>query len=166
MTRRTIFNVRKPGEFLEARKLFEEYAQDIGIDLGFQNFEDELEALPSIYSPPAGCLLLARDNGLIAGCVGVRLFEAEVCEMKRLYVRPSLRGRAIGRSLVTAIVERARGLGYRRMVLDTLASMTPARQLYRSLGFCETDPYYENPIENAVYMSLDLAGDSSSGGGS
>ena len=145
-----------PDEFCEARKLFEEYAECIGLDLGFQNFARELEELEKMYATPAGCLLLASQLGLIVGCVGLRRFEGEICEMKRLYVHPSVQGQGLGRALAGAAIGQARKLGYRLMVLDTLASMKPARKLYRSLGFRETDPYYDNPIEGAVYMELDL----------
>ena len=146
-----------PDEFCEARKLFEEYAEGIGLDLGFQNFARELEELEKMYAPPAGCLLLASQLELIVGCVGLRRFEGEICEMKRLYVQPSVQGQGLGRALAGAAIRQARKLGYRLMVLDTLASMKPARKLYRSLGFRETDPYYDNPIEGAVYMELDLS---------
>ena len=164
MTQTVIANARTPAEFLEARKLFEEYVEDIGLDLGFQNFAAELEALPGMYGPPKGCLLLARRNGAIVGCVALRPLEAQICELKRLYVRPSRRGQGIARELARTLIGRAKELGYKRMVLDTLASMTPARELYRSLGFSETEPYYENPIEDAVYMELDLS--QLAGGGS
>ena len=156
LTQTIITNAGTPAEFREARKLFEEYAEDVGLDLDFQNFARELEELARMYAPPVGCLLLASRLGLIAGCIGLRRFDREVCEMKRLYVQPSGRGQGVGRALVTAAIGRARQLGYRRMVLDTLASMKPARTLYRSLGFRETDPYYDNPIEDAVYMELNL----------
>ncbi len=156
MTQTVITIAATADEFHEARRLFEEYAVAIDLDLCFQNFAEELEELALMYGPPAGCLLLARQLGLIVGCVGLRRFEGEVCEMKRLYVQPWVQGHGTGRALAIAVIGQARQLGYKRMLLDTLASMTPARKLYRSLGFRETDPYYDNPIEGAVYMELDL----------
>ncbi len=151
-----IANAQTPAEFLEARRLFEEYVEEIGLDLSFQNFASELEALPDVYGPPKGCLLLARRNGAIVGCVALRPFEKQICELKRMYVRPSARGQGVARELVRTLIGRAKEMGYNRMVLDTLASMLPARELYRSLGFGEVAPYYENPIEDVVYMKLDL----------
>ena len=159
MAENVIADCETAEEFLAARKLFEEYATELGIDLGFQNFAAELKKLRVTYAPPRGCLLLARRDEVVVGCVALRPFEDDVCEMKRLYVRPGARGLNLGRELATEVIARARRSGYRRMALDTLAWMTPARSLYRSLGFHEIAPYYENPIQAAVYMELDLRGD-------
>jgi putative acetyltransferase len=146
------------GEQVEvARELFKEYAAALGINLCFQNFEQELAGLPGAYAPPGGRLLLASHEGEVAGCVGLRRIGAETCEMKRLYLRPSFRGCGMGRSLALKIIEEARSLGFRRMCLDTLPSrMGEAIQMYRSLGFREIEPYYHNPVEGALFMELSL----------
>lgn len=146
------------ADFAAARVLFEEYAAQLRIDLCFQGFPAELERLPAIYSPPSGCLLLARCAHLPepVGCVGVRRLSADDCEMKRLYVRPAARGLLLGRRLAEGVAGRARALGYSRMYLDTLAEMTAARTLYGSMGFRETAPYYRNPSADVVYLQLDL----------
>jgi ribosomal protein S18 acetylase RimI-like enzyme len=152
-----IFRAETDDHFEQARVLFEEYAASLGVDLCFQGFDDELADLRGQYSPPTGCLLLATHEGEPAGCVALRKFDGDVCEMKRLYLRPPFRGLRLGRTLAQRIIEAAVGLGYRRMRLDTLPSMREAQALYKSLGFRETDAYRFNPIAGTVYMEMDLA---------
>ena len=130
------------------RTLFREYVDSLGVDLSFQGFEEEVAALPAGYD----VLLVAGTDG----CVGVRPFEEGVCEMKRLYVRPSARGTGLGRRLAFAAVEHARALGYRTMRLDTMPSMGAAQALYESLGFVEIPPYRHNPVAGARFMALRL----------
>jgi ribosomal protein S18 acetylase RimI-like enzyme len=136
----------------EIRTMLREYAAWLEVDLCFQNFEQELAALPGEYAPPAGRLLIAEG----AGCVALRPIDEQICEMKRLYVRPEHRGSGLGRRLVTALVEEARGIGYRRMRLDTMPKMDRAQGLYASLGFREIEAYRFNPEPGARFLELDL----------
>jgi GNAT superfamily N-acetyltransferase len=139
-----------------ARDLFEEYAASLGFDLAFQGFPAELAGLPGEYAPPAGRLLLAECDGRLAGCAALRPMGGGACEMKRMYVRPEFRGRGIGRLLAVTLIEEARGIGYERMLLDTIAFMKEAIVLYRSLGFREIAPYRHNPVAGAAFLHLAL----------
>jgi len=141
----------------QARELFQEYAQSLGVNLCFQNFEQELAGLPGHYAPPGGRLLLAEYDGQLAGCVALHKWEDGVCEMKRLYLRPSFRGKGLGRAIAEKIIAEARSIGYRRMRLDTIEPlMKDAVEMYRKLGFREIAPYRPNPIAGAMYMELQL----------
>lgn len=151
-----IIRVRGGEPLKHARLLFEEYRAELGIDLCFQNFDEELKNLPAGYVPPTGSLLLAAINKKIAGCVGVRKLDEQTCEMKRLYVRPQFRGGKTGRQLVEFVIEEAQQLGYRQMRLDTLPTMVRARTLYESLGFKRIAPYRFNPETGTIFMELDL----------
>jgi ribosomal protein S18 acetylase RimI-like enzyme len=152
----TIVDAMAVDDGLTVRRLFEEYAASLGLDLCFQGFSEELAGLPGNYAPPGGRLLLALQNGKPAGCVALRPLEPAVCEMKRLYVRPSFRAHGIGRILIDRVVQEARQAGYHQMRLDTLPSMSAAQALYRRFGFQEIPPYHNNPIAGAVFLELQL----------
>lgn len=136
--------------------LFVEYSSDLEVDLTFQNFERELANLPGDYSPPTGCLLLAMVEKNAAGCVALRRLQNDVCEMKRLYVKPEFRNMKIGKALTKAAIGEAKRLAYKRMRLDSLPSMKEAQSLYKSLGFERITPYRFNPAEGTVFMELSL----------
>jgi ribosomal protein S18 acetylase RimI-like enzyme len=154
---KAIFQATSPEQVEAARQLFEEYAASLGFHLCFQSFDKELAGLPGDYAPPDGRLLLAEHEGKIAGCVALHKLSDGVCEMKRLYVRPEFRGKALGRALTERVIQEARAMGYTRMRLDTIVGkMDPAIALYRALGFQEVAPYRENPIVGAIYMELKL----------
>ena len=139
-------------EIAIAAALFREYAASLGVDLSFQRFEEELASLPGDYAPPHGRLLLAGE----LGCVALRPFEGEICEMKRLYVRPAARGTGLGRALVQRVIDEACAIGYRRMRLDTLPSMIEAAAMYRAFGFREIEAYRFNPVEGTKCFELEL----------
>jgi ribosomal protein S18 acetylase RimI-like enzyme len=141
---------------VDVKTLFTEYAASLGIDLGYQNFDDEFASLPSKYALPYGRLYLAFVDGALAGCIAMRKLNETRAEMKRLYVRPDFRGAKLGLSLVTKVIEDAREIGYRELVLDTLATMNRAQDLYRGLGFVETQAYYDTPVEGTVFLRLAL----------
>lgn len=144
-------------DIARAKTLFLEYANSLGFSLCFQGFDRELAELPGRYAPPAGALFLARGNGDLAGCIALRaLPEDATCEMKRLYVRDAFRGRGLGRLLAEKAIAEARRIGYARMRLDTLPTMTRAIPMYRKLGFVEIEPYTVNPVEGALFFEKTL----------
>lgn len=149
-----------PRDIDELRGLFREYAQGLGVDLCFQQFDLELAGLPGEYAPPHGALLTAKVDGKLAGCCAIRPLDAadypNACEMKRLYVRKDFRAMGLGRQLAEAALDAARQAGYSCVLLDTLDDMEAARALYQELGFHEIPPYYHNPIPGAHYLKAAL----------
>jgi ribosomal protein S18 acetylase RimI-like enzyme len=136
------------------RALLREYAESLGTHICFQAFDRELADLPGEYAPPRGRLLVARDSDRLAGCVALRPLPGLGGELKRLYVRPAHRGTGLGRRLAGRVIEEAAAIGYARLFLDTLPSMTEAAGLYRALGFRPVEPYLANPVPGAVCMAL------------
>ena len=145
-----------PDDFATARRLFQEYAATLGIDLDFQGFAAEVAQLPGKYAPPAGRLLLAWLGSEAVGCIALRAIDARSCEMKRLYVQPRARGTQLGRQLALRICQEARDAGYARICLDTLPSMAAAQGLYATLGFVPIAPYVFNPVAGTQFLALEL----------
>lgn len=154
----TIQPVRSASDLEATKALFNAYAASLGVNLSYQNFVEEMAAMPGKYAPPKGELLLARGpDGAALGCVGLRpLAEAGTCEMKRLYVTPDGRGLGLGKALAARVVEEARRIGYRRMLLDTLPSLATAVTLYDRMGFARIPAYYDTPIPGTIFMALAL----------
>jgi putative acetyltransferase len=145
------------SELKLAKKITEDYISWLGIDLTFQKVEDELAGFNEMYSPPDGCYLIAfAENGETAGGVGLRRFEAGICEMKRLYVYPEYLRKGLGEALCRELIIQAKKLGYEKMRLDTIGKLKAANRLYDKLGFYEIEPYRENPDKTARFMEYKL----------
>ena len=140
----------------EVRLLFGEYVTMLGVELDFQNYEDELARLPGDYALPRGRLYLAGWEGQLAGCVALKPYEGTACELKRLFVRPEFRGKRIGRALMEKVIADARGIGYSMALLDTMGFLADSVALYKKLGFTETLPYRYNPLSDAMFFKLEL----------
>lgn len=136
----------------EVRALIKEYSERLGRDLSFQNIEDELKNPAHKYTPPEGEILVAMDKGEVLGMVAYHRHSSVCCEMKRLYVCPKARGMHLGTALVTEIMEHAKKAGYKEMVLDTIEPLKTAISLYKKHGFAECEAYYNNPMEDVIYM--------------
>ncbi len=154
----TIHQITHSSDELDIiRILFCEYSDDLNENLCFQSFDDELKNPLKKYGEPDGCLLLAQWNNEAAGCIALQpLTQTGVCEMKRLYVRPSYRKQGIADELVKVLLEKATKKGYHTMVLDTLVRLQAAIRLYSKYGFANTSAYYNNPLPNVVYMAKEL----------
>lgn len=152
----SILQASSPGHYARARKIIEDYQRWLGIDLCFQNFQDELASLPAMYGPPKGAILLAEMDGEDAGCVALRDMGAGVAEMKRLYVAPDYRGLGIGRSLTEEFISVAQRLGYSAIRLDTIPRLGVAYTIYQKFGFRKIARYNNNPDPDTIYLELAL----------
>ena len=143
-------------EFEDGRNLFQQYAESLDLDLGFQDFSNELKTIDKQYNKPKGALLLAYKNSIPVGCVGIREFDKDAAELKRMHVKTEYRKYKIGMKLLELIIEIAKELNYKSIRLDTLPTMTIAQNLYRSFGFSEIPPYRFNPFNGTVFMEKKL----------
>lgn len=155
-----------PSDIPDVRRMLQEYVRWIGLDLAFQEIDDELDGLPGDYAPPNGALFVVGKSDRLLAMIGLRALEERAClagaydakagEMKRLYVRPEARGRGLAKKLVAHVLEEARRLRYSEIRLDTLPMMADAQTLYVSLGFHDIEPYYDTPIVGTRFMSKEL----------
>ncbi|MCI5046851.1 MAG: GNAT family N-acetyltransferase [Aquisalinus sp.] len=158
----TLKPARSASDLALAARLFREYAAELGEDLCFQGFAEELASLPGRYAPPKGEILLARlDDALPVGCIAMCPLDApgedrKICEMKRMYVQAAGRGHGIGRAMVAEVLGLARNAGYEAMRLDTLSRLKAALHLYQEAGFLEITAYYENPLPGVIYFEKQL----------
>ena len=143
-------------EFDDGRKLYQQYADSLDIDLSFQDFQEELKLLDKQYNKPRGALLLAYKNDIAIGCTGIREFDTQTAELKRMFVMTEYRGNKIGLKLLEFAIDIAKELNYKKIRLDTLPTMKQAQKLYRSFGFYEIVAYRYNPIKGTIFMEKDL----------
>lgn len=143
-------------QFNDAISLFQEYANSLNISLAFQNFDEELNIINSMYGSPTGCLLLVYDNEFPIACAAYRKIGEDICELKRMYIKPDYRRKGVGQEIMNILCTRAKLNGYSLMRLDTLDTMTPAIKLYSNNGFYTIDAYYHNPNDGVVYMEKSL----------
>jgi ribosomal protein S18 acetylase RimI-like enzyme len=150
-------SAQSENDYALAKDLFVAYASQLGVDLSFQNFSNELEKIRTEYGPPTGVIILVFDEKENAiGCFAIRKFQDSVCELKRMYLRNDFQGKGIGKAMLKNAIVLGRELGYERMRLDTLPTMKSAIKLYSKVGFYEIEPYRFNPIEGTKYFEIDL----------
>ena len=152
----TIRHCSSPADYALAIQLTRDYLDWLDLDLAYQGVESELQHFPEMYGPPNGVFLLAYNDSSVAGGVGLRTIEPDICEMKRLYVYDQFKGQGAGRKLCEQLIDQARSMGFQSMRLDTLARMQSAVSLYVDQGFKEIAPYCFNPDKTAIFMQYDL----------
>lgn len=143
--------------YREYNELLLETDPDFESCLAMQNFDREIDELEIKFAPPRSTLIIAHtEDGKAAGCVGIKKFSEDVCELKRLYVRPEYRKSGLGQLFTEMMIEKARAVGYKRMYLDTMPGLEAALRLYKRLDFYEIEKYYDNPVERVIYLCYDL----------
>ena len=148
--------VQTDAEYEIAKKIFLEYVEELGFDLCFQNFEEELKFIKTQYGKPKGGIILLKSNNDIIGCIGVKKFENCIVELKRMFIKKKFRNKGYGKKLLDKAIELAIDLKYERLRLDTLPIMNKAIELYKKAGFVEIEPYRYNPIPGAKYFELTI----------
>lgn len=151
----TITRAKTPEEIAAVRALFLEYLQFVenylGQDLSFQGTDKEFADFPQTYD----ALFLAKLGGAPVAACGLKPFKPGICELKRLYCRPSARGHGLGLKLCEAALAKASSLGYQRIYLDTDHGLLHANAIYGKLGFQDIEKYYDNPMDSR-FMGLEL----------
>jgi GNAT superfamily N-acetyltransferase len=147
-----------PEDLIQVHDLLLEYGELRNFDEALGNYREELDQLPGRYAPPDGCLLLACDDntGSAIGCVAYQKLSEQVCEMKRMFVRPSCQRQGAGQLLLNALIDNARQTGYQHMRLDTHPSMDAAARLYEKSGFAPTERYNSNPTAGIRFFERQL----------
>lgn len=144
------------AQIQSVRDLLLAYGQSRNFDAAMGNFQHEMKYLPGKYAAPQGALLIAYFKNEAAGCIALQKIGEGICEMKRLYVSPELRGEGIGKQLILEIIKKAKQLAYHTMRLDTHPIMVKAQELYQALGFYETERYNDNPTEGIRFFEIKL----------
>ena len=152
----SIILTQNEADYSQARQLIDEYVEWLSVDLAFQEFDLEMKDLYRHYGPPEGGFLLIKDENKAVGGVAVRKFEANVGELKRMYIQPAYQGLGLGRKLLAESIQLARDLGYQKLRLDTMPTMNKAIHLYEAFGFYEIPAYRYNPFPGTRYLELDL----------
>jgi ribosomal protein S18 acetylase RimI-like enzyme len=168
-SRRITVRLARTGRDVEAaRELFLEYRnwlaehrevtvfEDSILKTGLDLFDEEIRSLPGAYGPPRGALYLAVEGVTPIGCGALRPVEPRTAEIKRLFVQPGYRGSHLGRRITRVLLNRARKLGYHRVVLDTLPKMEAAIAIYRKMGFAPIPPYWAHPVPDALFFEYPL----------
>ena len=147
---------RFPQDSMALKAVIREYVSWLEMDLSYRYFDKEMADFDQLFTLPSGIFFMAQAGAEIAGCAGLLRHSDAVAEVKRLYVRPGFRGRALGEQLMWSVIDQARALGLRELILDAVAQTRVAQLLYQKMGFRETGPYYLNPVAGTRFFSMAL----------
>jgi ribosomal protein S18 acetylase RimI-like enzyme len=156
---RTLYKIRRavfPDDLNDILSLYREYVATTTADLKFQKNNADFERLEINYREKHSQIFIAFQSSEAIGCAAYRKHNDEVCEMKRVYVRPQARGYKVGEALVKMILNESIGVGYKKMCLDVLPEFVYAQKLYERLGFVPHDPITYNPVKGTKYLAIDL----------
>ena len=105
---------------------------------GFAIHDAEVDAMYANYTRPRSAYFVIEMHGRVLGGGGVAPLaggDADICELRKMYFLPELRGRGAGRALMQRCLDAARGFGFRRCYIETLTGMDTAQALYSKSGF-------------------------------
>jgi len=143
------------------RRLFQDYRNWLAdhvdpaasnAQVGLGQIDQQIAELPGAYGSPGGEVILAFAKQAVVACGALRGLEPKTAEIKRIYVRADHRGPGFGPRLTGALLDRARELGYERVRVDTLGTMTAAIQFYQELGFVPIPAYWPHPAPGALFF--------------
>ncbi len=156
MTDFKTITAKSAKEFEAGRVLFMEYASSLGFDLCFQNFDKELKEITIQYNKPYGALILIKHNEQFIGCAGIRRFEQNIAELKRMFIKPEYRVFGLGKKLMLSAIDFSKKAGYEFIRLDTMKTMKAAITIYKAFGFYEIESYRFNPSSDVIFMEKKL----------
>ncbi|MGB6501377.1 MAG: GNAT family N-acetyltransferase [Thermoplasmata archaeon] len=152
------------------RRLFQNYREWIAahrdtnpaaestVNAGLGQIDRQIAGLPGAYGPPHGDVLLAFAGDAVVACGSLGEIEPKVGEIKRIFVRADHRGPGFGPRMTGALLDRAEILGYERVRVDTLASMTAAIEFYQEMGFRPISAYWPHPAPGALFFEYRIRG--------
>jgi GNAT superfamily N-acetyltransferase len=152
-----IKKAKSPGDYKNAKELFIEYIEHLRLDYQFFEQEKDYDTLQQMYNQKnGGVLLIIWDKKQAIGCGGLRKFDTYSAELKRMYIKFEYQGLGLGKQLLKELIQEARKLGYKKILLDTLPAMASAIHLYEEVGFKEVKRFNENPSPDARFFALSL----------
>ena len=125
---------------------------------GYAMSDEELLDMNTSYQLEGKHYFVVEQGGKVLGGAGIAPLDGEedsgVCELRKMYFSPELRGQGVGKTLIDLCINKAKEIGYHSMYLETINSMEVAQKLYKSRGFKYLDKRMGNTGHSAcpVFM--------------